>query len=101
LTGPGASSVYGQNVTFTLAVGPSLSGTPTGAVTFMDGTTTLGTVAVSGGQASFMSNTLASGVHSITAVYSGDANFNPHTSAALVQTVTPAPTTTTLNSSSN
>ncbi len=71
---------YGQPVTFTAVVAPaSGSGTPTGTVTFKDGTNTLGTgtLSVVNGvdQATFTTSSLAAGGHSITAVYGGDSNF--------------------------
>ncbi len=68
-------------VTFTANVqsGQSGSPNPTGTVTFTDGSTTLGTGTVSqvGGNsiATFSTNSLAAGSYSITATYSGDANF--------------------------
>jgi hypothetical protein len=43
---------------------------------------------VSSGVASLTTSTLGGGKHSITAVYSGDANFAGSTSAVLSQTVT-------------
>jgi hypothetical protein len=89
---PNPSSA-GQLVTFTATVGPIIPvvGTPTGTVTFLDGTTTLGTATLSGGKASFGTATLAAGAtHSITAVYSGDSTFAASTSAVLAQTVTPS-----------
>lgn len=66
-------SVFGQSVTFTAsvsAISPG-SGTATGAVTFKDGSSTLGTGTLNGsGQATFSTSSLtASGSpHSITAV---------------------------------
>jgi photosystem II stability/assembly factor-like uncharacterized protein len=82
-------SVFDQSVTFTATVtaNPPGSGTPTGTVTFKDGTATLGTGALSGGVATFSISTLAVGLHSITAVYSGDSNFTTSTSPTLTQTV--------------
>jgi hypothetical protein len=90
----------GQSVTFTATVS-SLSGTPTGTVTFNDGATPLGTAALSGGQAQLSTSTLSVGTHSITATYNGSATFSTSTSAALMQTVnaTIVATTTTLTSS--
>jgi hypothetical protein len=76
----------GQTVKFTATV-LSPTTTPTGAVTFMDGTTTLGAVNLAGGKASYSTTTLSSGVHDITAVYSGTANISGSTSTELVQTV--------------
>jgi hypothetical protein len=82
----------GQPVTFTAMV----TGTaPTGTVTFMDGSATLGSpVVVSGGTASYTTSTLAVGSHSITASYSGDSNNSPSTSTAVVATVDAAVTAT-------
>ena len=47
----------------------------TGTVSFLDGTTLLGTAPVIGNTATLTISTLAPGTHSITSVYSGDANF--------------------------
>jgi Bacterial Ig-like domain (group 3)/CARDB len=82
-------STVNANVTFTATVTALGSGvtSPTGTVTFMDGATTLGSVAVSGGKAAFSTSTLAVGSHSITAVYSGDFKNFTSTSATLTQVV--------------
>jgi hypothetical protein len=80
-------SIFGQSVTFTATVKSSTTGTPSGTVTFKDGTTTLGAVALSSGIAKFTTSTLTVGTHSITAVYGGDATFLPSTSAVLSQVV--------------
>ncbi len=85
-------SPVGGPVTFTASVTPANA---TGTVQFLDGTTVLGTGALSGGSASFTTSTLAQGTHySITAVYSGDASNAGSTSAALIQTVKPIPVLT-------
>ena len=55
---------------------------PTGTVTFRDGVTSLGTVTLSSGTANFTTSALANGSHSVTAAYSGGANFAASTSAA-------------------
>ncbi len=97
-------SVFGQTVTFTavvIAASPGV-GTPTGTVTFKDGPTALGSpVALSGGTATFSTSQLAVGTHSITVVYSGDANFTTSTSAALSQTANKDGTSTAVVSSAN
>jgi titin len=89
-------STYGQPVTFTAtvtAVAPG-GGTPTGTVTFKDGTTVLGTGTLnSSGQATFTTSSLFIGVHSITATYNGDANYNGSTSPPLIQTIVAPPST--------
>ncbi len=76
----------GQSVTFTASVAPQFSGTPTGYVTFYDGTTVLKTVYMSGGATKFTTSTLATGTHTITATYNGNPNFIG-SSASLTQTV--------------
>ncbi|MBI3041677.1 MAG: Ig-like domain repeat protein, partial [Betaproteobacteria bacterium] len=74
----------GAGVTFTA----TLTGTsPTGTVTFRDGATTLATVPVTAGTASYTTNTLTEGVHRITAEYSGDGANSPEGSGVLIQTV--------------
>jgi hypothetical protein len=82
-------STFGQSVTFTATVTASApgSGTPTGTVTFKDGTSTLGTGTLSGGVATYTTSKLSVGTHSITAIYNGDTNFKTSTSPALTQTV--------------
>jgi trimeric autotransporter adhesin len=96
------SSSFGQSVTFTATVVPD-GGTPTGSVTFKDGTTSLGSAVTisSAGVATFASSTLSVGTHTITAVYGGDSNFTGSTSSAVSQVVSQATTTTTLKSSAN
>lgn len=90
--------VFGQSVTFTATV-TSSGPAPTGTVTFLDGSTPIGTSSVSGGIATFSIDTLAVGTHAIFAVYNGDSNNNPATSLPAVVSVTPTPTTTTLTAS--
>jgi len=80
-------SHVGRAVTFTATV--VTLGKPTGSVTFKDGGATLGTVALNSTtrKATFPTAKLAAGTHSITATYSGDANFNPSTSNTVAQVV--------------
>jgi len=103
LSSSNSSSVYGQSVTFTATVSANSpgSGTPTGTVAFMDGSTSLGTGTLSGGVATFSISTLTVGSHSITGVYSGDTNFTTSTSSTLTQTVKQSSTTTSVVSSAN
>ncbi len=93
-------SQVGQSVIFTATVSSS-GGTPTGTVTFMKGNVILGSSTLSGGQASFIAVFLGYGVKSITASYSGDANFVGSASSPLEQAVNPASTTTMLVSAPN
>jgi uncharacterized repeat protein (TIGR01451 family) len=93
--------VYGQSVTLkarVTALAPG-SGTPSGTVTFQDGTTVLGTTTLSNGVATLTTQALSVGANAITVVYNGDSNFLG-TSAALALTVNPDSTTTHLTSSS-
>jgi hypothetical protein len=78
----------GQTVTLTA----TLSGfSPSGIVQFMDGATNLGAaVAVSNGIATLSTNALTAGIHSVTAVYSGDISNVASTSAVASVTVATA-----------
>jgi hypothetical protein len=91
-------SVFQQMVTFTVTVAPQYSCTPTGTVTLSDGVTQIGSKLLTGGTATFALSNLSVGVHSITASYSGDSNFNSSNSGVLQQTVNPAQTQIAFNS---
>jgi subtilase family serine protease len=82
---------FGVLVTFTATVTTTGSTAPTGTVTFNDGTTAIGTGALStvGGfqVATFTTSTLTVGTHSITAVYGGDTNNAGGTSAVLSEVI--------------
>ncbi len=70
------------------------SGTPTGQVTFREGSTTLGTSAVGGdGKAYLIVPGLPRGSRTLTADYAGDASYLPSTASATV--VVPGIATTT------
>ena len=86
LTSSANPSQAGQSVTFTASV-TGIGSDPTGTVTFKDGGTALATVALTGGRAAYATASLATGKHSITAVYSGDSGFDGGTSSVLVQAV--------------
>jgi len=78
-------STSGEAVIFTAAVAPA---PPDGeTVTFMDGSTELGTGALSGGSASFTTSALAVGTSKITAVYGSDFDFGGSTSNTVKQVV--------------
>jgi hypothetical protein len=77
LTPSSSISVLGQAVTYTATVVAFAPGTPTGTVTFWDGSTPLGTVALDGsGRASLTTTGLSVGLHAITAIYSGGTSGN-------------------------
>ncbi len=94
-------STSGRTVTFTATVQVSTpgSGPPTGIVTFLDGTKTLGTgkliTAAGVTTATFSTMGLAVGSHNITASYAGNGSFNGSVSTALTQVIT-SPTSATL-----
>ena len=100
-------SVSGQTVTYTAtvsAVAPA-SGTRTGTVAFQDGGVV---IAGCGAKAAAVAGTATCaiayagpGAHTITAIYSGDANFTGSTAAAITQTVNPGTTGVALSSSAN
>src|SRR5262245_66032560 len=82
LTAAPNPSAFGQTVAFTATVSPSSgTGTPTGGVTFIDGSTVLGSSTLaSNGVATFLIANMSVGTHSITAQYSGDSAFCDRTS---------------------
>jgi hypothetical protein len=83
-------STLGAPVTMTATISPS-AGTPTGTVYFFANAVPIGTATVAnvGGlfQASAAVSALPRGVHIITAVYGGDANFASANSLPAVQVV--------------
>lgn len=100
LTSSAPTAQAGQSVTFTATVSSSTSGSITGTVTFIDGSTALGTATVgSNGQATFSTSSLAVGSPSITAVYSGNTSYAGSTSSALSETINQATSTTSLATS--
>jgi hypothetical protein len=89
-----STTVFGQQVTLTASV-KSTGGTPTGSVTFFDGTTVLGEIALDpNGQAS-LAVTLGVGVHSLKASFAGIAPFTNSASASVSETVNKAATSIT------
>lgn len=93
-----AQSVVGQTVVFTASIASSVPGA-TGTIQFDDNGTLIGSGAVSGGQATFQTSSLALGAHPITAIYEGDDNFvGGSSSNTVMQTVVPASTSTVVTS---
>jgi hypothetical protein len=87
LNSSAAMMAAGYPVTFTATVS-SAGGTPTGNVTFFDGTSALFAVSLSNGMATYTTSSLADGAHSISAVYSGNASFLASTSSTVAETIT-------------
>jgi YVTN family beta-propeller protein len=74
----------GHTVTFTATVTAS-TGTPTGTVTFYNGSSPLGTATLSSGTAQFSTSTLQAGTETITATYNGASGYATSTSAPVIQ----------------
>jgi len=82
-------SVYGQAVTFTARVTP-LAAAPFGTVQFSLGGATIGapvSLDATGRARLLVTNVGAVGTHTVSAVYSGNVNYLPSTSATFTQTV--------------
>jgi hypothetical protein len=97
-------AVFGQVVSFTVIVRsvPLGSGTPTGTVTFLDGTTTLGSMTLdSTARATFSTASLSRGNHAINVNYSGDGNFLASSDTNFGETVLKDSTTATVTASAN
>src|SRR5208282_5776890 len=88
----------GSSVTLTATTSPSAA---TGTVTFLDGSTTVGTGTLSSGIATYTVSAITAGTHSYTAVYGGNSTYAASTSAAVTVTAssTQTATTTTLTAS--
>ena len=78
----------GQSETLTATV--ASTGTPTGTVTFYNGSTSLGTGTLTSGVATLSTTTLPVGADAITASYAGDANNTASVSTATTVTVSAA-----------
>ncbi len=85
LTSSPNPSTQGQVVTFTATIS-SPTVIPTGPVTFMAGTTVLGTAQLGGGKAKLVISSLPVGSTKVTVKYNGDSNI-AKSSASVIQTV--------------
>jgi hypothetical protein len=101
LTSSASPSVFGQSVTFTDTL-CGTGATPTGSVSFTDGTSSLGSSVLSPGggtncaQATLSMAGLTTATHPITASYGGDPNLDG-VDASLSQVVNKADTTVALS----
>jgi hypothetical protein len=98
---------YGQSVTFVATVTniSSTSGTPTGTITFTDGTTVVVTqpltsISNTAAAASFSTSTLSVGTHPITATYNPTGGFSAST-ASLTEIINGLASATTLTAAPN
>lgn len=92
------------NLTANVAMksGSTADGAITGLVTFSDGATTLGTVAVNAsGQATLAVNSLSAGTHLLSANFTGNTNYAASTASALSQQILTTSTSTTLATSAS
>jgi hypothetical protein len=90
LTGNPRSAKSGRPVTLTVTVKnrTRAGGTPTGEVTFLDGTTIMGTVALRGGKAQLRTSNLPVGRDAVQVDYGGGPGFAPST-ATVIETIKP------------
>jgi hypothetical protein len=82
-----ASPTFSTSVILTATVIP---GSPTGTVTFYDGTTVLGDAGILSNTATFTTKALLPGVHSFSAYYGGSTTDKPSGSAQVKATITGA-----------
>jgi hypothetical protein len=105
LTSSSNPAVFGSataTVKATVSTLPPGHGTPTGTVTFTEGETTLATISLVGGTASYHLAPLNAGTHTITATYtSSNLNFMTAVPQSIEQTITAAATQIALASSAN
>ncbi len=96
-------SVYGQSVTFTATIAPTVgTAVPAGTVQFsVDGTAVGGPVTLNNGIATYPTGTLALGTHTIAAVYTPATGDFTGSNGSVGQTVNTIGTTTTITSSAN
>lgn len=96
------TAVFGQTVLLTASVN-SRAGVPVGTVTFLDGTTVLGTAPVNAAGQATLGVSFDVGSHALTASFAGSRGFGfaDSTSATVTETVNRAATTVALASSVN
>lgn len=95
------NAAVGQNVTITTTVmGPTGSAVPTGAVTFLDGTVSIGTIILDSTGKAVLNVTFQSpGTHFIFANYAGDNTFAPSGSSVFALSICPSNANVTVTSS--
>ncbi|MGB7137652.1 MAG: putative Ig domain-containing protein [Acidobacteriaceae bacterium] len=87
LTTSSANAGVGESVTFTATVSVS-GGTPTGLVTFADGTNTIGTAMLNAsGVATLTTSFPATGVYNVIASYGGDESDQASASTPVTETI--------------
>jgi hypothetical protein len=95
-----STPLFGDAVTLTATITPVAgSAAPTGAVSFYDGATLLGTGTISAGVATYSISSLSVATHTLTAVYGGDGNYASSTSPAVSFTIAAAQSSLTIAAS--
>jgi Glycoside hydrolase family 44/Bacterial Ig-like domain (group 3) len=87
LAASAATAVSGQPITLTATVAPASA---TGTLTFLDGSTSVGSAGLTSGKGVLTLTTLGVGNHSLSAAYSGDAADSPSSSNVVTVTITAA-----------
>ena len=83
VTTSGSPSSFGSAVAVTVTI----SSGPTGAVTFYDASTAIGTGTLNGTTATLTTSSLTAGSHTITANWPGNSSYSAVTSSAITQVV--------------
>jgi Bacterial Ig-like domain (group 3) len=91
LTAQPKSSTFGRTITLTASVANlgRGGGSPIGDVTFFDGSTDLGAVALNHGKARLRTSDLPVGHNSIQVYYAGSENFEGSSSGPAIETIRP------------
>lgn len=89
---PSGSAPVGTTITFTAVVSPDTPGSQVlnGTVTFMDGSSTLGSAQLFNGSASFSTSTLTAGSHQVRAIFTptDTTSFEESSSSTVSLTIT-------------
>ena len=93
-------STYGQAVELTATV-TSSSGTPTGTVQLLNGSSVVASGTLASGSVTIPSSSLPAGSNSVVAFYLGDVGFAPSKSTAVTQVVAKSATSSSLAASVN
>ncbi len=88
---PAAAAYATLPLQLTARIASTTSGIPTGTVQFLDGSTVIATAPLVNGSASAVELNPASGQHSFSVAYSGDANFRTSTSTPVLQAINALP----------
>ncbi|HEV2578216.1 MAG TPA: FG-GAP-like repeat-containing protein [Acidobacteriaceae bacterium] len=99
-----STSTYGSPVTLNATVSPATPpgpSTPTGTVTFYNGSSAIGTATLAAGSASLTLSTLPGGTDNLTCTYSGSSIYSASSCNIVPLPVNAAPTALTLTSSNN